>query len=295
VTLLRGSARSGEGAGLTGDELVEQTRAVLGGMGFSDEAPTARGNVRDRWESLNALLTLARTFADAQPGDDLGAFVDDLDRRAAEQHAPVADGVTIATLHTAKGLEWDAVFLAGAHEGALPITYAMESPAAIEEERRLCYVGVTRARVHLTVSWSLTRNPGGRGSRKLSRFFDGLAPQSVTAPRASSSPRNKKSATCRVCGSVLTTTPARKLGRCETCESPYDEALFERLRAWRLEKAGEESVPAFVIFTDATLRALAEVQPRSERELLRVNGIGASKRERYGDEVLALIASSDEA
>ncbi|GAA1926512.1 ATP-dependent DNA helicase UvrD2 [Nocardioides marmoribigeumensis] len=295
VTLVRGSARSGEGAGLTGDELVQQTRDVLGGMGFTDEAPTSRGNVRDRWESLNALLTLARTFADAQPEADLAAFVDDLDRRAAEQHAPVAEGVTIATLHTAKGLEWDAVFLAGAHEGALPITYAMDSPTAIEEERRLCYVGVTRAREHLTVSWSLTRNPGGRGSRKLSRFFDGIAPQALTTTqRPTSSQKNKKSATCRVCGAVLTTTLARKLGRCETCESPYDEELFERLRAWRLEKAGEESVPAFVIFTDATLRALAEVQPRSERELLRVNGIGASKRERYGDEVLALIAASGE-
>ncbi len=293
VTLLRGSARSGEGLGAVGDELVQQTRDVLGGMGFSDEAPTARGSVRDRWESLHALLTLARTFADAQPEADLGDFVDDLDRRAAEQHAPVADGVTIATLHTAKGLEWDAVFLAGAHEGALPITYAMDSPTAVEEERRLCYVGVTRAREHLSVSWSLTRNPGGRGSRKLSRFFDGLAPQSVTSTaRPSSAGKNKKSATCRVCGSVLTTTLARKLGRCETCESPYDEDLFERLRAWRLEKAADESVPAFVVFTDATLRALAEVQPRTERELLRVNGIGASKRERYGDEVLALIAAS---
>ncbi len=293
VTLLRGSARSGEGAGATGEELVVRARAVLGGMGFTDEAPTARGNVRDRWESLQALLTLARTFAEGQPESGLGDFVDDLDRRAAEQHAPVAEGVTIATLHTAKGLEWDAVFLAGAHEGALPITYAMDSPAAIEEERRLCYVGVTRAREHLFVSWSLTRNPGGRGSRKLSRFFDALAPASVvTTQRSAATSKSKKPATCRVCGATLTTTLARKLGRCETCESPYDEALFERLRAWRLEKAGEESVPAFVVFTDATLRALAEVQPRTERELLKVNGIGASKRERYGDEVLALIASS---
>jgi DNA helicase-2/ATP-dependent DNA helicase PcrA len=291
LTLLRGSARSGEGAGGSGDDLVEQARAVLGGMGFTDEPPTARGNVRDRWESLQALLTLARTFAASQPEADLGVFVDDLDRRAAEQHAPVAEGVTIATLHAAKGLEWDAVFLAGAHEGALPITYAMDSPAAVEEERRLCYVGVTRARRHLTVSWSLTRNPGGRGSRKLSRFFDALNPQSVVPSQAKTSGRkDKKSATCRVCGATLTTTLARKLGRCETCESPYDEELFERLRTWRLEKAGEESVPAFVVFTDATLRALAEVQPRSERELLKVNGIGASKRDKYGDEVLALIA-----
>lgn len=296
VTLLRGSARSGEGGGATGDELVQQARDVLAGMGFTPEPPSTRGSVRDRWESLQSLVSLAVAFAEARPEATLGDFVDDLDRRAAEQHAPVADGVTVATLHAAKGLEWDAVFLAGAHEGALPITYAMDSPVAVEEERRLCYVGVTRAREHLTVTWSLTRNPGGRGSRKLSRFFDGVAPASATAPspqRGGSSRRTKKSATCRVCEATLTTTIARKLGRCETCESPYDEDLFERLRAWRLEKAGEESVPAFVVFTDATLRALAEVRPSSERELLRVNGIGASKRERYGDEVLALIAGAE--
>ena len=89
-------------------------------------------------------------------------FVDDLDRRASEQHAPVAEGVTLATLHAAKGLEWDAVFLCGMHEGTMPIVYA-EGPAAVEEERRLLYVGMTRARKHLTVSWALARNPGGRG------------------------------------------------------------------------------------------------------------------------------------
>ena len=291
MTRVRGAARSAPG-----EDLVETVRSTLAGMGWTPEPPRARGQTRDRWESWQALVDQAEEFARTegpQLEDPLNAFVDDLDRRAAEQHAPVAEGVTIATLHAAKGLEWDAVFLAGAHEGALPITYAMDSPTAVEEERRLCYVGVTRAREHLTVSWSLTRNPGGRGSRKLSRFFDGLAPEAVVAAqRKTSGPRTKKSATCRVCGAVLTTTLARKLGRCEICESPYDEELFERLRAWRLEKAGEESVPAFVVFTDATLRALAEIQPRTERELLRVNGIGASKRERYGDEVLALIASS---
>ena len=94
----------------------------------------------------------------------LEAFVDDLDRRAAEQHAPVAEGVTLATFHAAKGLEWDSVFLCGLQDGTLPITYA-ETPAAIEEERRLLYVGMTRARHELSLSWSLARQPGGRGSR----------------------------------------------------------------------------------------------------------------------------------
>ena len=148
----------------------------------SRRAPTGRcGQTRDRWESWHALVNQATEFA-RTPVDgvlpDLNAFVDDLDRRAAEQHAPVADGVTLATFHAAKGLEWDSVFLCGLQDGTLPITHA-DTPAAIEEERRLLYVGMTRARVDLSLSWSLARNPGGRGSRKPSRFLDPLLPDAV--------------------------------------------------------------------------------------------------------------------
>ena len=87
----------------------------------------------------------------------------------------MAGGVTLATLHTAKGLEWDAVFVVGVCEGTLPITYA-ESPTEVEEERRLLYVGITRARHTLAVSWAWARNPGGRATRQPSRFLDPLLP-----------------------------------------------------------------------------------------------------------------------
>ena len=86
------------------------------------------------------------------------------------------DGVTLASLHAAKGLEWDVVFLPGLTEGNLPIIYA-QTDEAIEEERRLLYVGVTRARERLYLSWALARSPGGRPTRKPSRFLDGLRPR----------------------------------------------------------------------------------------------------------------------
>ena len=293
VTLVRGSARAEEAAGVGGDALVDHVTAVLAGMGWSAEPPAARGNQRDRWESLQALLGLVRGYVAEQPGASLSGLVDELDRRAAEQHAPAADGVTIATLHAAKGLEWDVVFLAGAHEGALPISHAMDSPTAVEEERRLCYVGVTRARSVLTVSWARARTPGGRGSRKLSRFFDAVASAPVQTADPPSGRANKKgkakASSCRVCGGRLFDVAARKLGRCVDCPSSYDEELFERLREWRRERAAQESVPAYVVFTDATLQAIAEVRPESEQELLRINGIGASKRDKYADEVLDLV------
>jgi DNA helicase-2/ATP-dependent DNA helicase PcrA len=285
ITLLRGTARS-EG---DPDNLLDGVRATLSGMGWAPEPPTARGSARDRWESLQALFSQAEIYAAEHPGR-LGDFVDDLDRRASEQHAPVAGGVTLATLHTAKGLEWDAVFVCGVQEGSIPITFA-QTPAEVEEERRLLYVGMTRARVHLRVSWAAARNPGGRKTRKPSRFLDGLRPAGSST--SSTGPtRSRGHQMCRTCGKPLSSPGERKLGRCDGCPAAYDEALFDRLKVWRLERAGEASVPAFVVFTDKTLEAIAEVRPGSPEALLRIAGIGAKKVEQYGEDVLALVSQS---
>ena len=179
------------------------------------------------------------------------------------------------------------MFVVGVNEGMLPITYA-ETPEQVEEERRLLYVGVTRAREHLSITWALARSPGGRGSRRPSRFLDGLHASSSQPPAAARSPRAARAR--RPAGSAarrLTAAVARKLGRCETCPSAYDEELFERLREWRAEQAREASVPAYVVFTDATLTALAEVRPTTERAAAghlghRPDQAGALRRRRPG-------------
>jgi DNA helicase-2/ATP-dependent DNA helicase PcrA len=260
-------------------------------MGWSSEAPAGRGQARDRWESLMALVSQADDYESAEVAPTLDGFVAELDRRAHEQHAPVAEGVTLATLHAAKGLEWDAVFCCGLQEGSVPITYAT-TPEAVEEERRLLYVGVTRARERLWLSWSLARNPGGQARRRPSRFLDGLRPESATdrpAAARTSGRRSRKAAACRQCRRPLATSAERNRGYCQDCPVPYDEDLFARLRTWRKERADAESVPAYVVFTDATLEALAEVRPTSREALLRINGIGPSKLEKYADDVLALL------
>ncbi|HET7385339.1 MAG TPA: ATP-dependent DNA helicase UvrD2 [Nocardioidaceae bacterium] len=298
LALLRGAARAGD----ADPDLRAGVRAVLSGMGWSEQAPSGRGNVRDRWESLQALVSQAEEYA---AGNDAGAsaqaatlpgFVAELEHRAAEQHAPVADGVTLATLHSAKGLEWDHVFLTGMQEGSMPIVYA-EGPAAVEEERRLLYVGMTRARRGLSVSWSAARSPGGRSTRKPSRFLAGLRPRVrsdvAEEPRAGRSRRRVRGvAHCRECGRPLASTAERKVGRCEGCPASYDEELYERLRAWRVARAAEDKVPAYVVFTDLTLQAIAETRPTDEAALLRVNGIGEMKLARYGEDVLAIVAES---
>jgi DNA helicase-2/ATP-dependent DNA helicase PcrA len=275
--LLRGAARSADET----DALPATVRAVLSGGGWAAEPPAGGGAVRDRWESLAALARLADDVAAVRPDATLRDFVTELDERAEAQHAPTVDGVTLASLHAAKGLEWDAVFLVGVTDGMIPITYA-ETPEQVEEERRLLYVGVTRARVHLAVTWAAARSPGGRGSRRPSRFLDGLHAARSGPPAAARGGKRKGPAVCRVCGKPLTAPVARKLGRCEDCPSSYDEALFERLREWRTEQARTQSVPAYV--------ALAEARPATERALLAVPGVGRTKLERYGADVLALCA-----
>ncbi len=280
VTLLRGTARGGQETG----EMGEVVRATLSGLGWGPEAPASRGQVRDRWESWQALVDQASEFAAG--GGDLSAFVDELDRRAAEQHAPVADGVTLATLHAAKGLEWDAVFVTGAQDGTLPFSHA-DTPAEVEEERRLLYVGLTRARVHLAVSWSLARNPGGRASRRPSPFLTPMLPAGHEPPRPAA---RRRAIHCRECGRPLTGAAQKKVGRCDDCPASYDEEVFERLREWRRERAGEDDVPAYVVFTDATLQLIAEHKPTSEGGLLAISGVGRTKLERYGAEVLELLA-----
>ncbi|MFD5767506.1 ATP-dependent DNA helicase UvrD2 [Streptomyces sp. NPDC127049] len=309
---LRGAARFGANDTLLdgAEDLPAQVRAVLSGHGWSSRPPAGSGAVRDRWESLAALARLADDFASAHPGATLSDLVAELDERAAAQHAPTVQGVTLASLHAAKGLEWDAVFLVGLTDGMLPITYA-KTDEQIEEERRLLYVGVTRARVHLTLSWALSRSPGGRPSRVPSRFLKGLRPGSGSRgtgygaagggiERGGSGPagegarrRPRGPVRCRVCGTTLTEAGAMKLLRCEDCPSDMDEGLYERLRDWRADRARELGQPAYCVFTDKTLMAIAERVPGSGGELAVIAGVGARKLDRFGADVLAICAGED--
>lgn len=151
------------------EPLFKTVSDVLRSLGWTQDPPEIRGAVRDRWESLNAIMGLAEASAD---GMTLRQFVDELYERSAAQHEPALAAVTLATLHSAKGLEWHTVYIVGLSEGYVPITYA-KTPEAVDEERRLLYVGVTRARRRLHLSWARTTT--GRGQeRKPSRFLEEL-------------------------------------------------------------------------------------------------------------------------
>jgi DNA helicase-2/ATP-dependent DNA helicase PcrA len=205
----------------------------------------------------------------------MGALVTLILDRQAHDHAPVGAGVTLASLHSAKGLEWDAVFLAGMSDGLVPISLA-DSPEQVAEERRLLYVGVTRAREHLTLSYAAARNEGGAANRRPSRFLDGLWPEGNDAVPA----RRSRSA-CSA-GVGRPGPPAREL-------TPAEAAIHERLVAWRAAEAESASAPAFAILPDVTLRALAAASPSTIRDLAAVRGIGPVKIERYGRALLSII------
>ncbi|MFD5215711.1 ATP-dependent helicase [Microbacterium sp. NPDC058345] len=159
VLALRGAAVAPSDAGF-----LPNVRDVLRSLGLTDEPPAAGGAQRDGWEARRAILRLAE---EAPAGTTLRQFADDLMARAKDQHEPELQTVTLSTLHAAKGLEWPHVFLTGWSEGFLPISYAT-SFEQIDEERRLAYVGITRAARTLALSWSRS---AGRGERSPSRFL----------------------------------------------------------------------------------------------------------------------------
>ena len=264
------SARAPDDSGGSGpaQHAAAEVRHVLAGIGLTREPPSGRGAARDRWESLAALAQLAEDHCAAAPGASLADVVAELARRAAAEHPPQVEGVTVASLHAAKGLEWDVVFLPGLTEGNLPIVHA-DGDEAVAEERRLLYVGVTRARQQVLLSWPLARLPGGRRNRTPSRFLDGLR-------------------------------PGRREGRAARAKPPAshyqfadaDPALVEALREWRRGVARDAGVPAYVVFGDETLRHIAAQRPGSIQELARIPGLGPGRLDRYGAAVLALCATT---
>jgi DNA helicase-2/ATP-dependent DNA helicase PcrA len=182
LVLLRGAARAevGDADAAAPGGLPAAVRHVLASAGLTPAAPPDRGANRDRWESLAALAALADDLGAAQPDATLADFAAELAQRAESGHAPAAHAVTLATMHAAKGLEWDAVLIPGLVEGIMPVVHA-RTAEAIEEERRLLYVAVTRAREQLRLSWAPQRADGSSGSRAgqnrpRSRFLATLFP-----------------------------------------------------------------------------------------------------------------------
>jgi DNA helicase-2/ATP-dependent DNA helicase PcrA len=219
-------------------------------------AADAGAEGRERAASLELLLGIVDDLAVADPTLTIDAVLAELDRRQAAEAATSTDSVNLLTYHRAKGLEWDAVYLPALDEGLLPIRQAKEDEE-VAEERRLLYVGITRARKFLALSSS---------SRRPSRFLAAFEPPQPALRRVR----------------VLPGPPLA------TAVIP-DDRLLEGLRRWRRDRASADGVPAYVVAHDTTLAEIADARPRSLPALRRVRGMGPTKLERYGAEILAVI------
>jgi DNA helicase-2/ATP-dependent DNA helicase PcrA len=237
-------ALRGAGFGSVADEV----RRVARELGLVEPVPDGLGE-RElvRQADLARLCKLAEEFDDGTT--TVEEFVGWL--RARFDHG-AQGGVHLLTLHRAKGLEFDAVFLPRVEEKELPCKQALRAPDGIAEERRLLYVGMTRAKRHLALTWS------GPPSRFLAELGVEAPAPAVRKPRA---------------------------------EEP-DDPTYAALKRWRLQRSKSDEIPAYVVFHNSTLAEIAARRPSTIAELASVPGVGPAKLERYGAELLEALAAA---
>ncbi|MGB3602835.1 ATP-dependent helicase [Gordonia sp. (in: high G+C Gram-positive bacteria)] len=243
---------------------VDAVRHALRSVGLTEAEPQG-ANARSRWQQLLRLMEIVEAIAAEAPDLDFEGLVRKLDERSRMRHAPVGGGVTLSSMHAAKGLEWDAVFLTGLHEGSMPLGRASKTTDEVEEERRLFYVGITRAREHLHLSWSLSRGEGRSSKRRRSRFLESLMPEK---------PRLEAAA-----GPM----PER---------SEPDPDVYKAMSKWREDYAKSEGISPVNVMSVSMIRSIAVAVPSSIEELKKVRGFGSERAELIGRQILEVVDSA---
>jgi DNA helicase-2/ATP-dependent DNA helicase PcrA len=262
-------------------EVVDLTTGAAGPEP-SEPAPPAGGLTDERVANLAELVRLGREYRSLDPGAGPPAFLAWLTSTLRNEDRVDGDSVEIVTFHAAKGLEWSVVHVAGLEEGYVPIHHA-DTDDDVDEERRLLYVALTRARDELHCTWARKRAFGSRSmNRSPSPWLEVIERTVGVAPSRMSRAEGAKRASA---ARAALPPKAADLG-------DADRAVFESLRRWRKEQATAADVPAFVIFNDATLAAVASRRPGTRAQLLDVPGVGPVKAQRFGDDLLRIVAES---
>jgi ATP-dependent DNA helicase UvrD/PcrA len=277
--------------------LTEQLAGLEERLSASEQQEESLSDAElDRVRNLEELLRLASEYTKADRLPTVSGFVAWLSATVGRDDAGASgDALELATFHAAKGLEWPIVHLAGLEDGLVPIRHA-RTEDAVAEERRLFYVAVTRAERELRMTWAAERTFGAKVVRRrpspyladLEPLFDALTAGAAPADAARAIPAVRE--TMRAARGSRT---SRRSGPREV--DPADRPLFDELRTWRTQRAKAAGVPAYVIFDDKTLVALAARRPRDPVALRSVPGIGPVKSERFAGEVLEIVGRHDSA
>jgi DNA helicase-2/ATP-dependent DNA helicase PcrA len=254
----------------------------------------------ERRSVVTTLAELARTFGDQEPQGTAGQWLAWLPSALSDDPsgAPPTQAVTLCSFHRAKGLEWEAVWLAGLERGFVPIGRAASAPAE-EEERRLLYVALTRAGRELHCSWARQRTFGTRPvPRDASPWLELLRSTTGKGDAAGGGPAGARARSEQWRGRLRDQrrqlhdeSRRRRSGPPLPAGWPEpDPDMVSTLRAWRAETARAAGIPAYVVFHDVTLAALASLRPRTTQQLLEVPGLGPVKAGRYGATLLSLLS-----
>jgi len=239
----------------------------------------------DQREHREAIVGLGHEYlAVANGRGTVGEFLEFLRAalRGQDDGGITGDAVELLTFHRAKGLEWDTVFVTGLERGLVPISHAAGDAAALAEERRLLYVGLSRAERVLHVSWASERDRGARSSARTPSPYLVEFERAITGeePEEVGGDANRRGA--RAARARLAAAADEEL-------TPDDRHVFDDLVAWRLGVSRAAAIPAFVVFDNKVLRSVARARPGSADELLAISGIGTAKLERYGAAVLEIV------
>jgi len=255
-----------------------------------DAGPLDASALEERRMQLVAFAQLAREYAALDQRPSAGGFRSWLTTTiGGDGGAGASDAVALSTFHRAKGLEWPVVFLVGLERGLVPIGRS-NGPAEEAEERRLLYVAATRAEHRLHCSWAERRSFGQRSlPRQPSPYLEAIE-MACLRLEGKEVPAADHAGGISRARSALPAPGRRPVGSIADLAADADPGVLNALRQWRSITAKASGVPAYVIFHDSTLAAMAASCPTTTKQLLGLPGLGPVKVSRYGDAILALVA-----
>ena len=244
----------------------------------------------ERRQNLSALSRLVHEYTSLDPdptGPGLLAWITTVQ---AGEVGVDGDAVELATFHGAKGLEWEVVHVAGLEKGYMPIGYA-KTGGQLAEEKRLLYVAVTRAESQLHLSWASERTFGTKAVKRQPSPYLEMMQSAINHLQRGHRPIDWKAEIVKS-RQAAGTSKSKRSGKND--KNPVGDPVFDALRLWRSGRAKAANVPAYLIFSDQSLRAIAKRQPTTKGQLANISGVGPVKLERYGDDIIKMVKESQD-